>query len=71
MTKAEKEKLLGTNVLIWVLGIIFAFILPMIAESISDGPARFLKVMAFAFPLIVGMLFSNGVISKALGDPTD
>ncbi len=71
MTKAEKKKLIATNAAVWVAGILVSFILPMIAESLSDGPAGFLKVMAFVFPLLVAMLASNSVISKAIGEPTD
>jgi len=56
---------------VWVVGILASFILPMLAESVSDGPAGFLKVMAFAFPLFVAMLVSTGLISKAVGEPTD
>ncbi len=71
MTKADKKKLIATNAAVWVAGILASFILPMIAESMSDGSAGFLKVMAFAFPLIVAMLASTSVISKAVGEPTD
>jgi hypothetical protein len=71
MTKAEKKKLIATNAAVWVAGILVSFILPMIAESLSAGPAGFLKVLAFGFPLIVAMLFSTSVISKAAGEPTD
>ena len=71
MTKSDKKKLIATNAAIWVVGILASFILPMVAESMSDGPAGFLKVMAFAFPLMVAMLVSTSVISKAVGEPTD
>lgn len=71
MKKADKNKLIATNAAVWVVGILASFILPMIAESMSDSPAGFLKVMALAFPLIVAMLVSTSVISKAVGEPTD
>ena len=54
MTRAEKKKLMATNAAVWVVGILLSFILPMVAESISDGPAGFLRVMAFASPLFIG-----------------
>ncbi len=71
MTNSEKQKLLAKNAAVWVAGILASFILPMIAESVSDGPAHFLKVMVFAFPLLVALVVSTGVISKAVGEPTD
>jgi hypothetical protein len=51
--------------------ILGSFILPMVAESLSDGPGRFLQVICFAFPLIAAMLVSNATISRAIGEPTD
>ena len=71
MTRAEKTKLIAKNAAVWVVGILLSFILPMVAESISDGPAGFLKVMAFAFPLFIALLVSTSIISKAVGEPTD
>ena len=71
MTNSEKQKLLATNAALWVAGILVSFILPMIAESASDGPAHFLKAMSFAFPLLVALVVSTSVISKAVGEPTD
>ena len=71
MTRAEKKKLLATNAGIWVAGILASYVLPLVAESMSDGPAGFLKLMCFAFPLFVAMFFSNSVIGNAIGDPTD
>ncbi|MCO8124608.1 hypothetical protein NHH03_22915 [Stieleria sp. TO1_6] len=71
MTNSDKKKLLATNAAVWVSGILAAFILPLIAESLSDGPGGFLKVMAFAFPLIVAMFVSHSVISRAIDVPTE
>jgi len=71
MTQREKQKLLGANATIWPIAILSAFILPLIAASMADGPARFLQVLCFAGPLIAGMLTSTSLISRAIGQPTD
>ncbi len=71
MTTAEKQRLIATNAAVWAAGILVAFILPMIADSISDGPAGFLKVIAFAAPLMIAMAFSTRIVSQAAGEPTE
>ncbi len=71
MKSSEKKKLVGTNATIWVIAILVSFILPFIAESLSSGPAKFLQVMCFTFPLIVGMVVSSIVISKSIVVITD
>lgn len=71
MTQREKQKLLGANATIWSVAILAAFILPLIAAFMADGPARFLQVLCFAGPLIAGMLTSTSLISRAIGQPTD
>jgi hypothetical protein len=70
MTKSEKEKLIRTNAVIWAVGIIASFVLPMVTESLTDGRGAFLKMMVHVFPLIIAMVASTGVISKAVGRPT-
>jgi hypothetical protein len=66
MTSSDKKKLVGTNAAIWTVAILAAFILPFIAESLSDGSAKLLQVICFAFPLFVGMAISSVVISKSI-----
>lgn len=70
MTRAEKKTLIATNAAVWSAAILASFILPLVAESLSDGPAKFLKVICFAFPLITAMMVSSSVISRAIGEPT-
>lgn len=71
MTSAEKKRLVGTNAALWVIAILVSFILPMVAESITDGRAAFLKAMAHVFPLLAAIPISTGIISKSVGEPTD
>ncbi len=66
MTSGQKKKLIGTNAAIWAIAILASFILPFIAESVSTGSAKFLQVLCFALPLIVGMFISSVVISKSI-----
>lgn len=66
MTASEKKKLIATNVGIWVIATLASFILPLVAESLSSGPAKFLQVFCFVFPLLVGMAISSVVISKSI-----
>lgn len=71
MTKSEKKKVITTNAGIWVAGILASFILPMVAESTTEGRSAFLKMMAHGGSLAVALLASTTVISKAIGDPTE
>lgn len=70
MTAAQKKKLIGTNAGVWAIAILASFILPFIAESLSSGPATFLKVLCFAVPLLVGMVISTIVINKSIPETT-
>ncbi len=69
MTKPEK-KIITTNAAISVAATLTSFVLPLIAESITDGRGKFLKIMAQVFPLLCGIWISTSLISKAIGDPT-
>ena len=66
MTSSQKNKLIGTNAGVWAIAIFASFILPFIAESLSSGPAKFLQVLCFAVPLIVGMVISTMVINRSI-----
>jgi hypothetical protein len=66
MTSSQKKRLLGTNAGIWAIAMLASFILPFIAESLSSGPAKFIQVLCFALPLIVGMMISTVAISKSV-----
>ncbi len=71
MTKSEKKKLITTNAAILAVGMVASFALPLVMESVTDGRADFLKMMAHIGPLIIAMMASTGVISKAIGEPTE
>lgn len=71
MTSSEKNKLIATNAGIWAIAIFASFILPFIADSLATGPAKFLQVVCFAFPLIAGMAISSAVISKSITEANE
>lgn len=68
MTASQKKKLIGTNAGVWAVAILAAFILPLIGESLSSGSAKFLQVLCFAAPLIVGMVISTMLINKSVSE---
>lgn len=71
MTNSEKKKLITTNAAILAAGMLASFVLPLIVESVTDGRANFLKMLMHMFPLVIAMTASNGIISKAVGQPTE
>ncbi|MFO0882753.1 MAG: hypothetical protein U0894_00955 [Pirellulales bacterium] len=66
MTSSQKKKLVRTNAGVWAIAILASFILPFIAESLSSGSAKFLQVLCFAVPLVVGMVISTMVINRSI-----
>lgn len=71
MTLSAKKKLIAANATIWAGATLLSFILPMVAESITDGPANFLKMMVQTGPLLLGLLVSTAVINKAIGQTAE
>jgi len=71
MTKSEKKKLIATNAVILTAGMVVSFALPLVVESVTEGRADYIKMMMHMFPLIVAMMASTGIISKAIGHPTE
>jgi hypothetical protein len=71
MTKSEKKKLIATNAGILVVGMLASFTLPLIMESVTDGRADFLKMIVHVGPLMVAIMVSTAVISKAVGEPAE
>lgn len=71
MNQSDKKKLIGANAAIWAGAMLASFVLPMIAESITEGRGQFLKMMAHIFPLICGLAFSSRVLSQAIEQKSD
>lgn len=71
MTSSAKKKLIATNAATWAGATLLSFILPMVAESVADGPAGFLKMMVHTGPLLLGLLVSTALINKAIVQTTE
>ena len=66
MTKAEKNRLLFWNSIIWVAAMVLPFIL-----NLTLGATKFPWPILLPFLLIGFLLYSNNVLSKVIGEPTD
>jgi hypothetical protein len=66
MTETTKKKLITTNAAIWAVGILASFILPLVTQSLSDGPGNFLQVLAQVGPLIVAMFLSTAALNRSV-----
>ena len=66
MTKAEKKKTLTANACLWVA----AILLPVICH-VGFGSSKFPWPILIPLLLVWPALFSNQMLSKAIGEPTD
>ncbi len=71
MTKNEQKKLISTNDGIWAAATLLSFALPFVTDSLTSGPAAFLRALVHTAPLLVGMIFSTAAVSRAIGPPSD
>ena len=66
MTKAEKNRLLLWNSIIWIAAMVLPFVL-----NLTLGSTKFPWPILLPLLLIGFMLYSNNVLSKVIGEPTD
>ncbi len=66
MTKAEKDRLLLWNSIIWIAAMVLPFFL-----NLTLGSTNFPWPILLPLLLIGFLLYSNSVLSKAIGEPTD
>jgi hypothetical protein len=66
MTKAEKNRLLLWNSIIWIAAMVLPFVL-----NLTLGATKFPWPMLLPLLLIGFLLYSNNVLSKVIGEPTD
>ena len=71
MTTSAKKKLIATNAAIWAGATLLSFVLPMVADSVADGTAGFLKMMVHTGPLLLGLLVSSSLISNTIGHTSE
>jgi hypothetical protein len=66
MTKAEKNRLLFWNSMIWIAAMTLPFFL-----NLTLGSTKFPWPVLLPLLLIGFLLYSNNVLSKVIGEPTD
>ncbi len=66
MTKAEKNRLLLWNSIIWIAAMVLPFFL-----DLALGSTKFPWQILLPLLLIGFLLYSNRVLSKVIGEPTD
>ncbi len=66
MTKAEKNRLLLWNSIIWITAMVLPFLL-----NLTLGSTKFPWPILLPLLLIGFMFYSNNVLSKVIGEPTD
>lgn len=71
MTKADKKKIIAINAALWAGAMLVSFILPLVAESMTEGRGKFLIAMMHVFPLIAAMWISCNLLDRAIGEPTE
>ena len=65
MTSDMTKKLVSTNAAIWAVATLASVILPFVTDSLSDGRGAFLRLMAQAAPLMIGMFISSISLARA------
>ncbi|MDA8745455.1 hypothetical protein N9N28_12545 [Rubripirellula amarantea] len=71
MNRAKKSTLIASNAALLTAAMLASFVLPLITDSITEGRANFLRMLAHTFPLFVAIAFSSLLINKAVGEPVD
>ena len=66
MTKAEKNRLLFWNSIIWIVAMVLPFFL-----NLTLGSTKFPWQILLPLLLIGFLLYSNSVLSKVIGEPSD
>jgi hypothetical protein len=68
MTKPALKRLISINAGIWGLATLASVILPFVADSLSSGEGKFLRLVMQAGPLLAGLWISSAFLGKALDD---
>jgi len=71
VSSVDRKKLVVTNASVLASAALVSFVLPKIAESISDGPANFLVAMAHVIPMLAAIPISCNLIAKSQPDAGD
>lgn len=70
MSHPGKRKLVAMNAALLAGAGLVSFVLPLILQSITDGPANFLVAAAQVAPILVAIPISCSFIVKSTEQPT-
>ncbi len=70
MSQDARKKLVAINAVVLALAALASFVLPKIAESVTDGAANFLVAMAQVLPILVAIPISCSLIGRSQADAT-
>ena len=71
MSRPEKRKLVAMNAALLAGAGLLSFVLPLILQSITDGPANFLVAAAQVAPVFAAIPISCSFIGKSIEKPTN
>ena len=71
MIKSQKNKLINSNAALWAIAILASFILPLITDSVTEGRGKFVNAMVQVGPLLIALLVSTALLSKAIGETAE
>ncbi|MGI9474746.1 MAG: hypothetical protein ACR2NZ_24655 [Rubripirellula sp.] len=71
MLKTAKNRLIAQNAAFWACTGLVSFVLPMIADSMTDGRANFLRMLAQMGPLIGGVLVSTAMLNNGITETSE
>jgi hypothetical protein len=70
MTSDTTKKIVSINAAIWASATLASVILPFVTDSLTQGRSAFLRIVAHAAPLFVGMYISSISLARATQKPT-
>ena len=65
MSNPEKRKLVAMNAALLAGAGLASFVLPLILQSITDGPAKFLVAAAQVAPILAAIPISCGFVGRS------
>lgn len=71
MNHPEKRKLVAMNAALLAAAGLASFVLPLIFQSLTDGPANFLIAAAQVGPILAAIPISCSFIGKSLEQSTE
>jgi len=69
MTSDTAKRAVSINAAIWAAATLASVILPFVTDSLSNGRGNFLRLIAQAAPLMVGMYVSSVSLARGFQNP--